>query len=224
MSTDQMFDDLVTLSQPEEPAQSAPAATDTPTQENTNEWPKTVEAAPEGAKTVQEFADHIKALLVERLVSEGVTIYDAVAEGSRVNTNSVYQYTRRDKNPMPSLLVKTTNEDGTAGESKIYIPTDEATEWWMNRPERSTTSNLPEEDVEKLLYKAGKKFALVERLEARRATLEGQIAKQTKLRDRYGERLTENGKTWDEAKAAYQSRVEEDADQESADSEISDNE
>ena len=215
------FDDLVDLTQPEQPAETASNASDVPPQNTPGEWPKTVDAAPEGAKTVQEFADHIKALVVEKLVSDGTSLYDAIAQNSRVNTNSVYQYTRRDKNPMPSYLVRTKNEDGTAGDPKIFIPTIEATEWWMNRPERGSGGPaLPEQDIEKLLYKAGKKAALVEKLVARKVTLDAAIEKQAKLRDRYGERLVENGKTWDEANAAYQSKVEQDADKESEKSEI----
>lgn len=217
--TTPMFDDLVDLERPEQPEQPVETSE---AGDSTAEWPKTVDVAPEGAKSVQEFADHIKALLVERLVAEGTPIYEAVAQGSRVNTNSVYQYTRRDKNPLPSLLVKTTNEDGTPGDPKILIPTEEATQWWMNRPERGpgAAGSLPEEDVEKLLYKAGKKAAYVQRLLSRKATLDAVIEKQTKLRDRYGERLMENGKSWDEANAAYQSKEEEKADKESVDSEI----
>lgn len=218
--TTPMFDDLVDLQKPEQPAETVAGGADEATPENTNEWPKTVDSTPDGVKTVQEFADHIKALLVEKLVNEGVSLYDAIAQNSRVNTNSVYQYTRREKNPMPSYLVKTTNEDGTPGDPKIFIPTDEATEWWMNRPERGSGAGLGEQDVEKLLYKAGKKAALVEKLLKRKVALDEAIEKQSKLRDRYGERLAENGKTWDEANAAYQSKVEEDADKESEESEI----
>lgn len=218
--TTPMFDDLVHLQTTEQPAEPAAAESNGAVQENPSEWPKMVDAAPEGAKTVQEFADHIKALLVEKQVSEGASLYDAIAQNSRVNTNSVYQYARREKNPMPSYLVRTTNEDGTPGDPKICIPTDEATEWWMNKPERGAGSGLPEQDVEKLLFKAGKKAALVKKLETRLVYVQELLEKQTKLRDRYGERLAENGKTWDEANAAFQSKVEEEADKESADSEI----
>lgn len=216
--TTPMFDDLVEINQPEAPV------TDEPTAESNGQWPKTVDAAPQGVKTVQEFADHIKALLVERLVSEGKSLYEAIAENSRVNTNSVYQYARRDKNPMPSVLVRTTNEDdGTPGDPKIFIPTDEATEWWMNRPERGS-AGLAELDVEKLLFKAGKKAAFVEKLLARQENLATVLERQTRLRDRYGERLEASGKTWDEANAAYQEQVEKDADKDSKENEISDTE
>ena len=216
MTSTPMFDDLVDLNQPA----TTPQPDESTAPESTSQWPQTVDAAPEGVKTVQEFADHIKALLVEKQVNEGTSLYDAVAQNSRVNPNSVYQYARREKNPMPSYLVRSTNEDGTPGDPKIFIPTDEATEWWMNRPERGSGASLGEEDIEKLLYKAGKKAALVEKLLARKATLDAAIEKQSKLRDRYGERLEENGKNWNEANAAYQSRVEEDADKESEESEI----
>lgn len=217
------FDDLVELSQPEATV-TTETNESTPESNGHAEWPKTVDSAPDGVKTVQEFADHIKALLVERLMNEGKTVYEAVAENSRVNTNSVYQYARRDKNPMPSVLVRTTNEDGTSGDPKIFIPVVEATEWWMNRPERGSGANLAEEDLDKLLYKAGKKADLVDRLETRQRTLAETLAKQVKLRDRYGERLAEAGKTWEEANAAFAAQAAKDAETESAESEISDNE
>lgn len=224
MTTAPSFDDLVELQKPEEAPEAVAETPTEATEETPSEWPKSVDEAPEGAKTVQEFADHIKALLVEKLVGEGVSLYDAIAQNSRVNTNSVYQYTRRDKNPMPSFLVRTTNEDGTPGDPKIFIPTDEATEWWMNRPERGAGSTLAADDVEKLLVKAGKKASQVADLEARLARVTAALEKQTKLRDRYGERLQENGKTWEEANAAFQATVEAEADEESAKSEISDDE
>lgn len=218
--TTEMFDDLVDLTQPEDPTTEAPAQT---TSEPEAEWPKKVDSVPEGSKTVQEFADHIKALLVEKLVSEGKSLYEAVAADSRINPNSVYQYAKRDNNPMPSYLVSSVNDDGTPGDPKIFIPTQEATEWWMNRPERGgsgTSGPTAEQDIEKLLYKAGKKANLLERLQVRLVALTEMVEKQSKLRDRYGERLEEAGKTWDEANAAFQNKVEEDADKESADSEI----
>lgn len=211
-----IFDDLVDLAQPE----SNPEPTTEAKADTNGHWPKVVDTTPDGVMTVQEFADHIKALLVEKLVNEGTPLYEAVASQSRVNTNSVYQYAKRDKNPMPSVLVKTDEED----EGRIYIPTEEATEWWMNRPERGSGVGPDEQDVEKLLYKAGKKADQVFKLNRRLENVQETLDKQTKLRDRYGERLAEVGKTWEEAYAKYQEAVEKDAEKEASESEISDDE
>lgn len=186
-------------------------STDTPAESSngsSNEWPKTLTDVPageipDGCVTVQDFAARISAKLAEQKVAEGMDLFEAVA-ASQVLPQNFYNAIKRDKDPMPSVKVPT-----EGGEDRVYIPIDEATEWYLNRPARGG-SGAPrsEEEVTSRLRRAGSAKQKLDEMEARYEKFTARLDKQRSLVNRYGELLAEDGKTWEEATRVFEESAE----------------
>ena len=210
-----------------------------------SEWPKLITdlapgERPEGSVTVTEFADHINRLRVRSRVKELIEQEDmdpvdaaVQATADSVAPSTFYQAVRAQRNPLPHFVVRTTqdveekdadgNVTGTSAkvDERTYIPLDAATEWWENRPSKGASGvSRSEDDVQKRLVKAGRKFAQLTAAQERLAKVQAQVDKFTAQMDKYDALLSADGKTRDDAVKAA-----EDADEATeADKAISDSE
>lgn len=222
---------------PDTDSTNAPAEA---TETNAAEWPKTLTLpageAPEGAVQVAEFAKIVN----ERVVSERVqellaaekTPLEAAMEAmtSQVNQASFYQAVKAQRNPLPHYVVQYEvpvldaegNETSeTKTEEKTFVPVEVGLDWWKNRPTRGGgVSRSSEEDIEKRLFRAGKKVADLTSARERLAKLTAVVAKMEGQVGDYQKRLEADGKTLDDATAAYEAQAEKDE----AEKEITDNE
>lgn len=202
--------------------------------ENTSEWPKRVSLPagekPEGSVTIPEFADHVNRDLIRaeaaRLIADDVDPLDAAVQAgsAAINPASFYQAIRAQRNPMPHYVVESETEveekdaEGNVTGTKIeksektFVPLDVALEWWKNKPIRGAGggASRTEDDIEKRLVRAGKKFADLDSAKKRLVKLQDNIKRMTEQVDKYDGYLKADGKTWDEAKAAYEASVEAD--------------
>lgn len=232
-----IFEDLVAEQATKAESTNAPAEQ---AQENASDWPKRVTLAagetPEGAVPIAEFGklvnEQVVSDRVSELLAEGKTPLEAAMEAmtSQVNPASFYQAVKAQRNPLPHYVVtyevpvlddegKETGE--TKAEEKFFIPREVGLEWWKNRPTRGGGGAArSEEDVEKRLIKAGKKIADHDAAVARYAKLAENIARMKGQIEKYEQLLAADGKTLDDAKAAYEAQLE----KEEAEKAIGDNE
>lgn len=197
---------------------------------NASEWPKTLTLpageSPEGAVQIAEFAklvnEKVVGAEVERLLGEGKKPLEAAMEAmsAQVSQASFYQAVKGQRNPMPHYVVNyevpvlddDNNETGeTKTDTKIFVPVDVALDWWENRPTRGAGgSRTSEEDLGKRLYRAGKKVADLKAAEERLAKLTDNVNRMRGQVEDYQKRLEADGKTLDDATAAYEAQVEKD--------------
>lgn len=191
---------------------------------------------PEGAVLVAEFAKIVNENAVkaeiERLLGEGKSAVEAAMEAlnAQVSQATFYQAVKAQRNPLPHIEVRynvpvldENNQDtgDTKVETKVFIPVEAGLEFWKNRPTRGAGGAArSEEDVEKRLLKAGKKIADLKAAQERYEKLGENIKRMQGQVEKYGEWLAADGKTLDDATAAYE------AEQEKAEAEnaIGDNE
>lgn len=230
--TANIFDDMLAeTSAPE--GESETQATDAPaeaTDTNAGDWPQTVTLPagerPEGSVTVAEFADLVNKQVVEarvtELLSEGKTPLEAAMEAmtSQVSQASFYQAVKAQRNPLPHYIVKhevaVVDAEGNATGAtetteKTYIPADVALEFWKTRPTRGAgAARSTEEEIEKRLYRAGKKVADLKAAQERLVKLTENVKRMEGQVSDYKARLEADGKTLDDATAAYEAQVEKD--------------
>lgn len=174
------------------------------------EWPKYIDdlppgEVPQGCMTIPDFASHLTAMSVQRLVDGGAFLNEAVRDGI-VKDARVYQAIKATRNPLPYVVVRnlvTTPDNESKVQERTYVPVAEATKSWFERPERGSATELTEDDLEKFVLRAGKAKAKLELTKKRHARVSEQLDKQTKLHDKYTTLLAERGKSWEEAVTAY---------------------
>lgn len=181
---------------------------------------------PEGAVQVAEFAkavnDQLVGERVQQLLSEGKSALEAAMEGmtAQVSQASFYQAVKAQRNPLPHIEVRynvpVLDENGqdtgeTKVDTKVFIPLEAGLEFWKNRPTRGGAGAArTEEDIEKRLYKAGKKLADLNAAKARLEKLTENVKRMQGQVDKYNEWLTADGKTLADATAAYEAQAEKD--------------
>lgn len=208
-----------------EPAAKAP---ETSTDETPSEWPKSVSEKPEGAVTVSDFAAEVNKKIVRdkmgELLALGTDPIEAAlqAKDNEVPASTFYQAVKALRNPLPHYIVRTTedvpvkdsegNDTGnteTKVTEKTFVPLDVALEWWDNKPARGAgaSGNRTDEQVDSLVLRAGKLYQKLHApktgLIARLARTQEQHDKAVKLHASYTDRLTAEGKSWDDAHTAY---------------------
>lgn len=237
MTDTNIFDEVLAgVSTGKHEAEQATAETEQATapaeaeQTNGSEWPKTltlpVGERPEGSATVAEFADIVNRELVkaevERLMSdEDKSPVEAAmaAMNVQVSQASFYQAVKAQRNPIPFYTVRhevpVLDDNGQdTGEVKVdektYIPVDVALEFWKNRPTRggAGVGRSTEEELEKRLYRAGKKLADLKAAQERHAKLTANIERMKGQVDDYQKRLEVDGKTLDDATEAFEAQQE----------------
>lgn len=241
--TASIFDDVLAETSGKHEGTDATEGTDVTaesTDTNAGEWPKVlnlpVGERPEDAVQVAEFADIVNKELVgarvSELMAEGKSAVEAAMEAmnAQVSQASFYQAVKAQRNPLPHYKVRyevpVLDENGqdtgeTKTDEKVFIPVEVGVEFWKNRPTRGAgVSRTSEEDLGKRLVRAGKKAADLDAAKKRLAKLQANVERMEKQLADYQERLAADGKTLDDATAAYE------ADQESGEAEnaIGDNE
>lgn len=226
--TSSVFDDMIagtpTADQPTEQAAEGTENAET----NASEWPKTLTLpageAPEGAVPVAEFSKLVNQKVVEARVQElltsGKSALEAAMEAmtAQVNQASFYQAVKGQRNALPHYVVRyevdvTDDEGKPTGEKKtdekVFIPVEVGMNWWENRPTRGGAgASSSEEDLKKRLFRAGKKAANLAKAEERLTRLTETVKTMREQLDSYIERLSADGKTLDDAKAAYEASEE----------------
>lgn len=187
------------------------------------EWPKRIQVAnpsdvPDGCVSIPQFAEHMTRLQMR-------AEFEAAAKGEtyegptgQVLPQSVYQATKAERNPLPSVIAYAEVTDAN-GETKVtekqYIPLQEAEEAWPNR-RRGAAALDSEVDPEKIARIAGKRRYDLAQAEERLARLTEKVNRLRELVAKSNSRLPEVGKTWQDAIAAYDAVL---ADKEKNDSE-----
>lgn len=192
--------------------------------------------APEGAVQVAEFAKLVNEKLVgdrvQELLSEGKAPYEAAMEAlnAQVSQASFYQAVKAQRNPLPHYEVRyeipVVDENGAETgevkvETKVFIPVEAGIEFWQTRPTRGGGGAArTEEDIEKRLFRAGKKAVNLRSAEARLEKLTENVKSMREQLEKYTEWLTADGKTLDDAIKVYEDAQE----AEEAENAIGDNE
>lgn len=229
MTIDVNFDDL---NETAVATDTAPASTDE-APENTAKYPiiltdVPVGEVPEGTESVPAFAERLtrRNLFAEFEATQKGETYDG-PKGQVVAT-SVYQTIKSVRDPLPHVLVKTTTtkDDGTTETAeRVYVLVDEALAVWDTRGRGSGGTSARDLDPVQIVLKAGKRRALLAKLEARLETLVAKVEKQKTLVGKSDAQLKEIDKTWDDAVTAHDEWLaSQEKDDEKSESDSDDNE